>query len=81
MYVYAVRVQLTLQMDIPSHLAETVAAVRDDYSDASDAFVLELARRCHAAIGYYAAPGDGFPDGDVATCVLIASELQEAGDD
>ena len=65
-------------MDIPSHLVETVEAVREDYADASDAFVLELATRCHSAIGYYATPGSGFPDGDVATCVLIASELQES---
>ena len=68
-------------MDIPAHLVETVEAVREDYPDASDAFVLELATRCHAAIGYYAAPGEGSPDGDVATCVLIASELEESGDE
>ena len=68
-------------METPAHLLETVDAIREDFPDASDAFVLELATRCHAAIGYYAAPGEGFPDGDVATCVLIASELEDSGDE
>ena len=71
----------TTQMETPAHLLETVDAVREDFPDASDAFVLELATRCHSAIGYYAAPGEGSPDGDVATCVLIASELEESGDE
>jgi hypothetical protein len=60
-----------------SSLEETISAVRDELGETADPlFVRQLAQACHQTIGYFAAPGDGFPEGHVATCLMLEHELR-----
>ena len=69
------RQHLAIQMKTP--LQEAVAAVRQELGDNADPlFVQELAEACHKTLGYFAAPGEGFPDAHVATCLMLEHELR-----
>jgi len=65
------RRHLTTQMTLSPALSEIVEALRHDFSDATESWLEAKARQCQDAIGYYASPGEDFPEGDIAICMGI----------
>ena len=62
---------------MPSPIEATLSAVRDELGETADPlFVHQLAEACHQTVGYFAAPDDDFPDGDIATCLMLEYELR-----
>ena len=56
---------------------ETIDAVRRELGDNADPlFVKQLAQACHDSIGYFAVPGEGYPEAHVATCLMLEHDLR-----
>lgn len=63
--------------DLPERYRETVDAIVLELGELEDPrLVRRLARECFDAIGYYAPAGEGYPDGDVATCASLGSAIR-----
>ena len=51
--------------------------MRDELGETADPlFVHKLAQDCHQEIGYYPTPDEDFPEGDIATCLMLEYELR-----
>lgn len=63
--------------ELPKQYREAVDAIVFELGDDADPrLVRRLARECVDAIGYYAPAGEGYPEGDVATCCTFESEIR-----